>query len=107
MTREEAIKELESYAVASWGDLNEVFEMAISALREQPRWISVEERLPEPNRVVLVRRMPVLGGRGYTAVDHVLAGPPYDGGTWFEDLHTWKSFVTHWMPLPEPPEVEV
>ena len=35
MNREEAIKELESYAVASWGDLNEVFNMAIAALRDQ------------------------------------------------------------------------
>ena len=35
MTNEEAIKELESYAVASWGDLNEVFNMAIAALMDQ------------------------------------------------------------------------
>ena len=33
MTREEAIKELQSYADASWGSLNEAFEMAIKALR--------------------------------------------------------------------------
>ena len=35
MTREEAIKELQSYAEHSWGDLNDVFEMAIHALRQQ------------------------------------------------------------------------
>lgn len=35
MTREEAIKELQSYAEHSWGDLNDAFEMAISALRQQ------------------------------------------------------------------------
>lgn len=35
MTREEAIKELQSYADASWGSLNEAFQMAISALRHQ------------------------------------------------------------------------
>ena len=33
MTREEVIKELQSYADASWGSLNEAFEMAINALR--------------------------------------------------------------------------
>ena len=33
MTREEAINELQSYADASWGSLNEAFETAISALR--------------------------------------------------------------------------
>ena len=37
MTREEAIKELQSYADASWGSLNEAFEMAISALRPVSR----------------------------------------------------------------------
>ena len=35
MTREDAIKELQSYAEHSWGDLNDVFDMAISALRQQ------------------------------------------------------------------------
>ena len=35
MNREEAIKELQSYAEHSWGDLNDAFEMAISALRQQ------------------------------------------------------------------------
>lgn len=46
MTREEAIKELQSYADASWGSLNEAFEMAINALRpvsreqlEKAEWI--------------------------------------------------------------------
>ena len=37
MTREEAIKELQSYADASWGSLNETFEMAIKALRPVSR----------------------------------------------------------------------
>lgn len=37
MTREEAIKELQSYADASWGSLNEAFEMAINALRSVSR----------------------------------------------------------------------
>lgn len=35
MTREEAIKELESYADHSWGGLSEAFELAIVALKEQ------------------------------------------------------------------------
>lgn len=37
MTREEAIKELQNYADASWGSLNEAFEMAINALRPVSR----------------------------------------------------------------------
>jgi hypothetical protein len=39
MTREEAIKELQSYADASWGGLNEAFELAIDALKNQHRKI--------------------------------------------------------------------
>ena len=35
MTWQEAINELQSYADNSWGGLNEAFEMAIIAMREQ------------------------------------------------------------------------
>ena len=37
MTREEAIKELQSYAEASWGGLNEAFNLALTALRGPTR----------------------------------------------------------------------
>ena len=56
-------------------------------------WISVDERLPEPNRIVLID-----GGIGHITND----------GFWYTDtaqdagrLIQWK--VTHWMPLPLPP----
>ena len=70
------------------------FDMAISALREQPRWISVEERLPEEDGFYLVY------------------GPfIYRDTKWYDrknfSQYFWKHDVTHWMPLPEPPEVEV
>ena len=37
MKREEAIRELQSYADASWGSLNEAFELAIKALHPVSR----------------------------------------------------------------------
>ena len=37
MTRAEAIKELQSYAEASWGGLNEAFNLALTALRGPTR----------------------------------------------------------------------
>ena len=37
MTREEAIKELQSYAEASWGGLNNAFNLALTALRGPTR----------------------------------------------------------------------
>jgi hypothetical protein len=68
----------------------------------QPKWISVEERLPEPFVSVIVhmpqeRPCPTVH-EGYRTKD----------GNWYS-AHFVREFneVTHWMPLPEPPkEVE-
>ena len=70
-----------------------------AALREKgPRWISVEERRPEPGKRVL-------------ATDGVFVGEAYR-----TSADTWRrydriamrdclgSIVTHWMPLPGAPE---
>ena len=62
MTREEAIKRLEwlrmvgNHVDSVTLGKNDMphFDMAISALREQPRWISVDERLPEEDGFYLV-----------------------------------------------------
>lgn len=102
MTREEAIKRLEwlrmvgNHVDSVTLGKNDMphFDMAISALREQPRWISVEERLPEEDGFYLVY------------------GPfIYRDTKWYDrknfSQYFWKHDVTHWMPLPEPPEVEV
>lgn len=57
---------------------------------EQPKWISVEERLPEPGKWVLAYC-------GSYANWFVLN--KWCGTEW---LHVMP--VTHWMPLPEPPK---
>ena len=104
MTREEAIKRLED-TFEGWNmwvmdndspasKMSKALGMAISALREQPRWVSVEERLPEEDGFYLVY------------------GPfIYRDTKWYDrrnfSQYFWKHDVTHWMPLPEPPEVEV
>ena len=64
----------------------------------QPKWISVEERLPEPDTDVLARRSIGIGVECYHKED---------GGYWSWDEYCGKWRVTHWMLLPEPPEVEV
>ena len=82
----------------------------IEKLRGQPpRWIPVEERRPEYNVRVLV--IDVYAGEG----DEFIAiwtreeypDDPEDG-CWIDDRGWWHAFdeVTHWMPLPEPPEEE-
>lgn len=94
----------------------EVYHMAIDALRYQEstkcsevitksdaresKWISVEDRLPEENqRVILYIPRVMEGGNVRTG--------------WLEPIKMWftdgrdRLFykqVTHWMPMPEPPE---
>ena len=57
MTREDAIKELQSYAEHSWGDLNDVFEMAISALRAQQEHFREVTKKVEPLTLDELRKM--------------------------------------------------
>ncbi len=57
-------------------------------------WISVETRLPDDGQSVLVYEPHCKGqnANGMTAESYTGGDPDY--GKW----------ITHWMPLPEPPE---
>ena len=82
-------------------------DMAIEALRQQDvsdtdvvRWISVKDRLPE-------RTMPPHD----VLVYHDLNCGMYIDRVWYSrEKNKWRNVlgmnlkVTHWMPLPEPPE---
>ncbi len=59
----------------------------------QPIWYSVEYRLPELDQVVLVWHHPYIGIEKRTN--------PKDGNIW---ASTDKKYITHWMPLPQPPK---
>lgn len=68
------------------------------AVDEMPRWISVEERLPEKcEYVICIVRF------GEDAWNHELGF--VINNSW---VHAGRSdgIVTHWMPLPEPPKEE-
>ncbi len=68
---------------------NKQLRAEVERLREAQRWISVQEQLPPVNTAVLTR------WRGETfSVDW-----RFPSGEW-----TTRAFVTHWMPLPEPPK---
>lgn len=94
-TAAEAIERLVAY--------NEFWEnsahKAKKLLEEKtPQWISVEERLPKDNEVVLVWG----GASVYTAKRY----NKYGGVPMWWKLNSKQHYCnpTHWMPLPNPPE---
>lgn len=66
-------------------------------------WVSVKDKLPEPYKEVLTFRKLLSCGGGVMLIDHLFL-TSCDGFIWCHDLETWKSAVTHWMPLPKPPK---
>ena len=88
--------------VADAADLIERLTDENAALREKvPQWISVEERRPEPGKRVLATDG-VFVGEAIFARDRRWSG--YGGGILRDCI---GSVVTHWMPLPEAPEVDL
>lgn len=68
--------------------------VAFSVAPAQQRWIPVSERLPE-------RRRRVLCWLSYPDTEEIIVENQYYGnGMWMVESEA----VTHWMPLPEPPE---
>jgi hypothetical protein len=89
--------------------LSDVIELLVGALRDaldkQPKWIGVKERLPKENTYYMVS-VNLYGNRGmYTDI------AMFDGELWVRDAGSYfdildKGDITHFMPLPEPPEEE-
>lgn len=116
MTREEAIRNLRVLSTVAHPILAEACTVGIAALREQDSnanqhvsntpnalggWISVEERLPGTERILITDGE--LVKEGYRRPD----------GVWKygrEEYLLWSQLsiypVTHWMPLPEAPKEE-
>ena len=66
-----------------------------AALREKNRWISVTEKTPEYDMPQLA-----LNADGDALIANYAYGEWFD--TWGQDVE-----VTHWIPLPEVPEVDL
>lgn len=92
---------------------------------ERTRWIPCSERLPESDEVwqkyIVVSRYRYRDIWDDTSETEVVTVADYcheqkvwslDGGTVInalidiENVQPWASYITHWMPLPEPPEEE-
>ena len=78
----------------SEGSIGSIFDaMEEYASQFTPKWIKVTDRLPEDETVLFCTNM------GYVSQAF------YDGA-WIETFIGMEyTNVTHWMPLPEPPEV--
>ena len=89
-------------------------------------WISVKDRLPEPGKIVLVHQVyswqrfedgaavtvgrlrPTENGRvSYWEFQHYR--PDFRDGTVLDNgiICPGSEYITHWMPLPEPPKADV
>lgn len=62
----------------------------LEEIAEKSKWVSVKDRLPEPFTTVLA---------------HYTDGRIHTVG-YLDRFMTTRGTVTHWMPLPEPPESE-
>lgn len=94
-------KQSEKYLVKENGD--------IIPLSKQSEWISVEERLPEPNEECLVSAR--VGDRVVIDLGEIVQywnGRTNEYGFMWMITNDWDEGegceITHWMPLPEPPK---
>ena len=81
----------------------DVRDLLVKLLRGQEQWISVKDRMPEIRHAVLV----------YTPhYKNIWAASMHEDGNWYIWSPggkvlldpDWNGPITHWMPLPEPPE---
>ena len=63
-------------------------------------WISVKDRLPEQMKKVLTTVEYDFNGKHYRHLKIAY----YDGNGKWEPLSRQTDEITHWMPLPDPPE---
>jgi hypothetical protein len=64
-------------------------------------WISVKDRLPDNSNVVLAFDLRISRGINVPKIRFAFLF----GNTWHRSEGTgWEMDVTHWMPLPNPPE---
>ncbi len=92
-----------------------IFECGVAWADENPvnPWISVEERLPDNNQVVLAHHEIIIDGGGEHKEDENMTIQRYVGkwitnrmeqqrmGKWLFDI---TDRVTHWMPIPAIPK---
>ena len=93
--------------------IGELTEKVAQLEAAQPKWISVEERLPEPNTTVLLiahgwePQLVYIGKLEKVESEKSwLTGLVSKASEWtvYGFSYLKEPIVTHWMPLPEPPK---
>lgn len=96
MTREEEIRKAQA---AIYGTENcraaEHFAQGASWADAHPHWISVDDELPKDSGDVLVLTK---GGKMLVTLG------TYEEGEWVWCFYSPKDYITHWIPLPQPPK---
>lgn len=88
----------ETGSFAEW--LAEYLVEHLPTLTPPNEWISVEEKLPENGQIVLFHQKD-----GFIYCAEYFAGNSIMSTGWFIDNDCWEAEeVTHWMPLPAPPD---
>ena len=93
--REKLVELIESARYWGSNTSEEIADHLIAHGVTVQEWISVDDRLPEADEVVII----------CTDKNFVYAGELI-GDTWFLDNDSWTATVTHWMPTPQPPKGE-
>lgn len=104
--RKDVLKEVDADTyVSRHADSMEDFQCGAEWQSKQSPWISVNERLPEPNKLVLCRMV----SNGAIVSGYIVVSPgrsPYvatDGGFEFEDWNDYECDM--WMPIPSFDEI--
>ena len=93
--REKLVELLDIIIQPGQKTLGEIADHLIANGVTVQEWISVKDRLPEKDEIVII----------CTDENFIYAGELI-GDTWFLDNDSWTATVTHWMPMPEPPKGE-
>lgn len=72
------------------------WKMAYELERDEHRWIPINERLPEVNVWV----------QTYRTTEQIWPAFLTSQNEWIDEAFRPLTNITHWMPLPEPPEEE-
>ena len=77
-----------------YAEIEDLKDKIVELEGSQPKWISVDDRLPEEFQEVL-------SFAGHNGIAHSI----YRAGSFKKNLVVWEhQAVTHWMPLPEQPK---